>query len=99
MLSKPISEVAADINPDDRCTPSYVRVPAQFPKIKYSGRTPLAEEVLNEAWVSIISGSEDYSFKVRGAVFVGALVTALACMFACLGGGLDGFSPFRGPLC
>jgi paired amphipathic helix protein Sin3a len=65
MLSKPISEVAAEINPDDRCTPSYVRVPAQFPRIKYSGRTPLAEEVLNESWVSIISGSEDYSFKVR----------------------------------
>jgi histone deacetylase complex regulatory component SIN3 len=64
MLSKPISEVAAEFNPEDRCTPSYVRVPATFPKIKYSGRTPLAEEVLNEAWVSIISGSEDYSFKV-----------------------------------
>lgn len=67
MLSKPISEVAAEINPDDRCTPSYVRVPAQFPRLKYSGRTPLAEEVLNEAWVSIISGSEDYSFKVGWA--------------------------------
>lgn len=64
MLSKPISEVAAEFNPDDRCTPSYVRVPGTFPKIKYSGRTPLAEEVLNESWVSIISGSEDYSFKV-----------------------------------
>lgn len=68
MLSKPISEVAAEFNPDDRCTPSYVRVPATFPKIKYSGRTPLAEEVLNESWVSIISGSEDYSFKVRTLV-------------------------------
>lgn len=64
MLSKPISEVAAEINPEDRCTPSYVRVPQAFPKLKYSGRTTLAEEVLNEAWVSIISGSEDYSFKV-----------------------------------
>lgn len=70
MLSKPISEVAAEYNPDDRCTPSYVRVPAQFPKIKYSGRTPLGEEVLNEAWVSIISGSEDYSFKVSRALHV-----------------------------
>lgn len=68
MLSKPISEVAAEFNPDDRCTPSYVRVPAQFPKIKYSGRTPLGEEVLNEAWVSIISGSEDYSFKVSSDI-------------------------------
>lgn len=84
MLSKPISEVAADINPDDRCTPSYVRVPAQFPKIKYSGRTPLAEEVLNEAWVSIISGSEDYSFKVRqgggGCVWGGGLFQRVMCV-------------------
>eukprot|EP00775_Hariotina_reticulata_P006274 gene6274-6513_t len=64
MLSKPISEVAAEYNPDDRCTPSYVKVPANYPKIKSTGRTALGEEVLNDAWVSIISGSEDYSFKL-----------------------------------
>jgi paired amphipathic helix protein Sin3a len=64
MLSKPISEVAAEYNPDDRCTPSYVRVPASYPKVKSSGKTAIGEEVLNDSWVSIISGSEDYSFKV-----------------------------------
>eukprot|EP00878_Enallax_costatus_P007439 GHUV01007791.1.p1 GENE.GHUV01007791.1~~GHUV01007791.1.p1 ORF type:complete len:1062 (+),score=409.26 GHUV01007791.1:105-3290(+) len=64
MLSKPISEVAAEYNPDDRCTPSYVRIPASYPKLKSTGRTALGEEVLNDSWVSIISGSEDYSFKL-----------------------------------
>jgi paired amphipathic helix protein Sin3a len=64
MLSKPISEVAAEYNPDDRCTPSYVRVPASYPKVKSSGKTAIGDEVLNDSWVSIISGSEDYSFKV-----------------------------------
>lgn len=68
MLSKPISEVAAEFNPDDRCTPSYVRVPAAYPKLKSSGRTELGGQVLNDAWVSIISGSEDYSFKVCACV-------------------------------
>lgn len=67
MLSKPISEVAAEYNPDDRCTPSYVRIPASYPKLKSTGRTALGEEVMNDSWVSIISGSEDYSFKVRHA--------------------------------
>eukprot|EP00879_Flechtneria_rotunda_P010154 GHRR01010615.1.p1 GENE.GHRR01010615.1~~GHRR01010615.1.p1 ORF type:complete len:776 (+),score=281.26 GHRR01010615.1:210-2537(+) len=64
MLSKPISEVAAEYNPDDRCTPSYVRVPSSYPKVKSSGRTAVGDEVLNDSWVSIISGSEDYSFKL-----------------------------------
>jgi hypothetical protein len=32
--------------------------------VKSSGRTPFAEDVLKESWVSIISGSGDYSFKV-----------------------------------
>eukprot|EP00882_Tetradesmus_deserticola_P011207 GHRQ01011856.1.p1 GENE.GHRQ01011856.1~~GHRQ01011856.1.p1 ORF type:complete len:534 (+),score=277.95 GHRQ01011856.1:129-1730(+) len=64
MLSKPISEVAAEFNPDDRCTPSYVRVPGSYPKVKSSGKTAIGEEVLNDSWVSIISGSEDYSFKL-----------------------------------
>jgi paired amphipathic helix protein Sin3a len=63
-FSKPISEVASEINPDDRCTTSYVRVPAGFPKLRCSGRNALHDEVLNDSWVSIISGSEDYSFKV-----------------------------------
>jgi hypothetical protein len=41
-------------------------VPASYPKVKSSGKTAIGEEVLNDSWVSIISGSEDYSFKVGG---------------------------------
>lgn len=79
MLSKPISEVAAEYNPDDRCTPSYVRVPASYPKIKSTGRTPLGEQVLNDSWVSIISGSEDYSFKVCGQRAIGQAAGPVRC--------------------
>ena len=63
-LTKPISELAADLCSDDRCTTSYVRFPPGVPPLKCSGRTPLGDAVLNDAWVSIISGSEDYSFKL-----------------------------------
>jgi len=43
---------------------SYVHYPPGLPQLTCSGRDPLAREVLNDAWVSIISGSEDYSFKL-----------------------------------
>lgn len=62
--SKPISELAAELSSDDRCTTSYVRLPPGYPKLRCNGRTTLGDEVLNDTWVSIISGSEDYSFKV-----------------------------------
>jgi hypothetical protein len=85
MLSKPISEVAAEYNPDDRCTPSYVRVPASYPKVKSSGKTAIGEEVLNDSWVSIISGSEDYSFKVGLGLGAGLMVAGSGLCRVCQG--------------
>lgn len=63
---------------DDRCTTSYVRMPPGYPKLKCSGRTPLGDAVLNDTWVSIVSGSEDYSFKVRRRAARRASVKTLA---------------------
>jgi paired amphipathic helix protein Sin3a len=48
-----------------RCTTSYVRLPPDYPKLQCSHRTPLALSLVNDIWVSVTSGSEDYSFKVR----------------------------------
>ena len=35
----------------------------QYPKPVASFRKALARDVLNDSWVSVTSGSEDYSFK------------------------------------
>ena len=43
---------------------SYVLLPSNYPKLKASGRTPLGLHIFNDDWVSVTSGSEDYSFKV-----------------------------------
>ena len=45
-------------------TPSYVKIPAGYPKLECRGRTPLDLSVLNDVYVNVISGSEDYSFKL-----------------------------------
>ena len=47
-----------------RSTPSYVKLPKDYPSIKANGRTTLGKEVLNNIWCSVTFGSEDYSFKV-----------------------------------
>ena len=60
-LSKPISEL--DLTSCERCGPSYRLLPATFPKAPASSRTPLCDAHLNDNWVSVTSGSEDYSFK------------------------------------
>lgn len=60
-LSKPISEL--DLSTCERCGPSYRLLPKNFPKMHASTRTPLCKEVLNDNWVAVTSGSEDYSFK------------------------------------
>ncbi len=57
-----ISEL--DVSTWQRCSPSYVLLPPNYPKLKASGRTPLGLSVYNDDWVSVTSGSEDYSFKV-----------------------------------
>ena len=50
--------------PTQRCTTSYVKLPPDYPKLSCSGRTPLGAALVNDIWVSVTSGSEDYSFKV-----------------------------------
>lgn len=60
-MNKPISEL--DLSNCERCTPSYRLLPKNYPKPPASHRTDLAAGVLNDLWVSVTSGSEDYSFK------------------------------------
>mmetsp|Transcript_16182 Transcript_16182/g.39442 ORF Transcript_16182/g.39442 Transcript_16182/m.39442 type:complete len:1081 (+) Transcript_16182:583-3825(+) len=60
-LSRPISEL--DLSACERCGPSYRLLPKNFPKAPASARTPLCHEHLNDNWVSVTSGSEDFSFK------------------------------------
>ena len=57
-----ISEL--DVSAWERCTPSYVLLPSDYPRLKASGRDELGGSLLNDQWVSVTSGSEDYSFKV-----------------------------------
>lgn len=57
----PTDQTTCSIPP---CPRSYVKYPAGLPKLVCSGRDALCDEVLNDTWVSIVSGSEDYSFKL-----------------------------------
>ncbi|OAE28655.1 hypothetical protein AXG93_1335s1470 [Marchantia polymorpha subsp. ruderalis] len=59
--NKPISEL--DMSNCERCTTSYRLLTKSYPKPICTHRTDLAREVLNDSWVSVTSGSEDYSFK------------------------------------
>ncbi|KAE9613428.1 putative transcription regulator Others family [Lupinus albus] len=60
-LSKPINEL--DLSNCEQCTPSYRLLPKNYPIPLASQKTELGAEVLNDHWVSVTSGSEDYSFK------------------------------------
>ncbi|KAB2042110.1 hypothetical protein ES319_D02G193000v1 [Gossypium barbadense] len=60
-FGKPINEL--DLSNCERCTPSYRLLPKNYPIPSASQRTELGSEVLNDHWVSVTSGSEDYSFK------------------------------------
>eukprot|EP00232_Nephroselmis_pyriformis_P019508 CAMPEP_0182880668 /NCGR_PEP_ID=MMETSP0034_2-20130328/16687_1 /TAXON_ID=156128 /ORGANISM="Nephroselmis pyriformis, Strain CCMP717" /LENGTH=677 /DNA_ID=CAMNT_0025013665 /DNA_START=122 /DNA_END=2152 /DNA_ORIENTATION=+ len=60
-LTRPISEL--DLSMCERCTTSYRLLPKGYPRAICSGRTDLNQEVLNDNWVSVTSGSEDYSFN------------------------------------
>jgi paired amphipathic helix protein Sin3a len=46
-----------------QCTPSYRSLPDGYPQLACSERAPWEQSVLNDRWVSIQTGSEDYSFK------------------------------------
>ncbi|XP_047314701.1 paired amphipathic helix protein Sin3-like 2 isoform X2 [Impatiens glandulifera] len=60
-LGKSIQEL--DLTNCQRCTPSYRLLPDDYPIPITSHRTELGAQVLNDHWVSVTSGSEDYSFK------------------------------------
>ncbi|KAK8655383.1 hypothetical protein V6N13_107963 [Hibiscus sabdariffa] len=60
-FGKPINEL--DLSNCERCTPSYRLLPKNYPIPSASQRTELGSDVLNDHWVSVTSGSEDYSFK------------------------------------
>ncbi|XP_022005412.1 paired amphipathic helix protein Sin3-like 2 isoform X1 [Helianthus annuus] len=52
-----------DLSNCQRCTPSYRLLPDDYPIPAVSQRSELGTQVLNDLWVSVTSGSEDYSFK------------------------------------
>ncbi|XP_060959025.1 paired amphipathic helix protein Sin3-like 2 isoform X2 [Cannabis sativa] len=60
-LAKSIQEL--DLSSCQRCTPSYRFLPDDYPIPTVSQRSELGCQVLNDHWVSVTSGSEDYSFK------------------------------------
>ncbi|GAB2241729.1 hypothetical protein Droror1_Dr00018504 [Drosera rotundifolia] len=60
-VGKPIQEL--DLSNCESCTPSYRLLPKNYPIPLVSHRTEIGAEVLNDHWVSVTSGSEDYSFK------------------------------------
>ncbi|XP_073227098.1 paired amphipathic helix protein Sin3-like 4 isoform X1 [Cicer arietinum] len=60
-VGKPINEL--DLSNCEQCTPSYRLLPKNYPIPLVSQRTELGAKVLNDHWVSVTSGSEDYSFK------------------------------------
>ncbi|XP_047312064.1 paired amphipathic helix protein Sin3-like 2 [Impatiens glandulifera] len=60
-LGKSIQEL--DLSNCQRCTPSYRLLPDDYPISLASQKSELGAQVLNDHWVSVTSGSEDYSFK------------------------------------
>ncbi|XP_048229904.1 paired amphipathic helix protein Sin3-like 2 isoform X1 [Ricinus communis] len=60
-MAKSIQEL--DLSNCQRCTPSYRLLPDDYPIPSASQRSELGAQVLNDHWVSVTSGSEDYSFK------------------------------------
>ncbi|KAA8530290.1 hypothetical protein F0562_004999 [Nyssa sinensis] len=60
-MGKSIQEL--DLSNCQRCTPSYRLLPDDYPIPSASQRSELGAQVLNDHWVSVTSGSEDYSFK------------------------------------
>jgi len=61
LQTRPISEL--DVSSWQRCSTSYVQLPKNYPPMTCHARTPQLAALLNDQWVSVTSGSEDYSFK------------------------------------
>ena len=66
LATRPVSEL--DVTNWKRCTTSYVQLPQNYPELPCTGRRTnrMLAGLLNDEWVSVTSGSEDYSFKVGG---------------------------------
>ncbi|XP_016649515.1 PREDICTED: paired amphipathic helix protein Sin3-like 4 isoform X2 [Prunus mume] len=60
-LAKPINEL--DLSNCERCTPTHLLLPKNYPIPSASQKTELVSEVLNDPLASVTSGSEDYSSK------------------------------------
>ena len=60
-FSLPVSEI--DFTSCQQCTPSYRALPPHYPKLQCSERLDWEREILNDDWVSVPTGSEDFSFK------------------------------------
>jgi histone deacetylase complex regulatory component SIN3 len=60
--SMPIGEI--DLSQAARCTPSYRQLPDGYPLLACSERSHLEREMCNDHWVSVPTGSEDFSFKI-----------------------------------
>lgn len=60
-ISLPISEL--EVASWERVTPSYVQLPSAYPKLRTTGRDSEMRKFMNDDWVSVTSGSEDYNFK------------------------------------
>ncbi|KAJ0229578.1 Paired amphipathic helix protein Sin3-like 2 [Hirschfeldia incana] len=60
-MDKSIQEL--DLSECERCTPSYRLLPSDYPIPSVRHRQKSGAAVLNDHWVSVTSGSEDYSFK------------------------------------
>jgi paired amphipathic helix protein Sin3a len=60
-ITLPISD--QDFTGCAHCTPSYRELPEGYPQLACSERSMWEQRVLNDRWVSIQTGSEDYSFK------------------------------------
>ena len=57
----PLSEIETPNS--RRCAPSYRSLPENFPNLMCSGRTPFDAGFLNDQWISVPVGSEDFNFK------------------------------------
>jgi len=60
---KPLSELNAIAGQNKRMF-SYLQLPEDFPPIISTGREDQLRKHINDIWVSVASGSEDFSFKV-----------------------------------
>ena len=60
-FSMPLSEI--DFSQCRKCTPSYRALPSGYPVPPCSERGTLEHSVLNDNWVSVPTGSEDFAFK------------------------------------